>query len=77
MGADAIGMSTVPEAILAGALGLRVAGLSCITNRAAATDNKALSHDDVIETTQAATPSMRGMVTAFMRRLGASTAATG
>jgi purine-nucleoside phosphorylase len=75
MGADAVGMSTVPEAILAGALGLRVAGLSCITNRAAAIDNDALSHDEVIEITQAATPRMRALVTTFMQRVG-DTAAT-
>jgi purine-nucleoside phosphorylase len=66
LGADAIGMSTVPEAIVAGALGLRVAGLSCITNRAAATGNAALSHDEVIEVTRAATPRMRALVRAFM-----------
>ncbi|MDP6490660.1 MAG: purine-nucleoside phosphorylase [Kiritimatiellia bacterium] len=71
LGADAVGMSTVPEAILAGALGLNVAGLSCITNRAAATGNDALSHDDVIDVTRAATPAMRALVCAFMQRVAA------
>ncbi len=75
LGADAIGMSTVPEAILAGALGLSVAGLSCITNRAAAVDNDALSHDDVIDVTRAATPAMRALVRAFMQRAAAMPAA--
>ncbi|NQU41337.1 MAG: purine-nucleoside phosphorylase [Lentisphaerae bacterium] len=69
MGAAAVGMSTVPEAIVAGALGMRVAGLSCITNRAAATGNEALSHDEVIAITAAATPRMRAVVGAFIRDL--------
>lgn len=69
MGAAAVGMSTVPEAIVAGALGMRVAGLCCITNRAAAAGNEALSHDDVIAMTTAATPRMRAVVSAFMREL--------
>jgi purine-nucleoside phosphorylase len=74
MGADAVGMSTVPEAIVAGALGLSVAGLSCITNRAAAVDNEALSHDEVIDVTRAATPNMRALVRAFIGQVGASPA---
>jgi purine-nucleoside phosphorylase len=50
LGADAVGMSTVPEAIVARQCGLRVAGLSCITNLAAGRSRRALSHDDVLET---------------------------
>ncbi len=74
MGADAVGMSTVPEAIMASALGLKVAGLSCITNRAAAIGNEALSHDEVIAVTRVATPSMRQLVSAFIGRVGVSPA---
>jgi purine-nucleoside phosphorylase len=48
LGADAIGMSTVLEAIQARALGLEVAGFSCLTNWAAATGNEQLSHADVL-----------------------------
>lgn len=49
LGADAVGMSTVPEASLANASGMRVGGISCITNFACGmTDNK-LSHDEVEE----------------------------
>ncbi len=51
LGADAVGMSTVPEVIVARALGMRVAGISCITNLAAGISPTALSHDEVIETT--------------------------
>jgi purine-nucleoside phosphorylase len=50
LGADAIGMSTVLEAIQARALGLEVAGFSCLTNWAAGMGDAALSHDDVLET---------------------------
>ncbi len=47
MGADMVGMSTVPESIAANHLGLRVCGISCITNMAAGIKDEKLSHDDV------------------------------
>lgn len=52
LGADAVGMSTVPEVIVARTLGMRVAGISCITNLAAGISPHPLSHAEVIETTQ-------------------------
>ena len=51
LGADAVGMSTVPEVIVARALGMRVAGISCVTNLASGISPHALSHAEVIETT--------------------------
>lgn len=47
MGADSVGMSTVPEAIQARALGMEVAGFSCLTNWAAGLSPALLSHEDV------------------------------
>jgi purine-nucleoside phosphorylase len=50
LGADAVGMSTVPEAIVGRQCGLQVAGLSCITNLAAGLSRQTLSHAEVLET---------------------------
>jgi purine-nucleoside phosphorylase len=51
LGADAVGMSTVPEVIVARAMGMRVAGISCITNLASGISPHPLSHAEVLETT--------------------------
>jgi purine-nucleoside phosphorylase len=53
LGADAVGMSTVPEAIVARQCGIRVAGLSCITNLAAGRSKTKLSHAEVLATGEA------------------------
>lgn len=58
MGADAVGMSTVLEAIQARALGMRVAAFSCLTNWAAGMNAKPLDHHEVMETGQQAAAAM-------------------
>lgn len=52
IGADAAGMSTVPEAIVANYCGIKVLGISCITNYASGVSSKKLSHEEVIETAE-------------------------
>jgi purine-nucleoside phosphorylase len=72
LGADAVGMSTVPEAMLANAVGLRVAGLSCITNSAAGISANPLSHEEVTETSQQTMPKMKAMIASFWKEMAKS-----
>lgn len=69
MGADAVGMSTVPEAIVANALGMQVAGLSCVCNWAAGIGNAKLTHEDVNEVATATMPRMKSTIANFLEML--------
>ena len=69
MGADAVGMSTVPEAMVANALDMRVAGLSCICNWAAGISPGKLTHEDVNETAAKAMPRMKKLIATFLKEL--------
>lgn len=68
-GADAVGMSTVPEAMLANAAGIKVAGLSCITNLAAGISKADLSHEEVTDTTKQTMPRMKKVLAAFWKEM--------
>lgn len=69
LGADAVGMSTVPEVIVARALGMRVAGISCVTNLASGISPHPLSHAEVLETTTAVGRQFERLVERFVSAL--------
>ena len=69
LGADATGMSTVPEVVVARAIGMRVAGVSCITNMACGIATHPLDHAEVLEVGREAGGRFRALVTEFVRRL--------
>jgi len=65
LGADAVGMSTVPEAIVARHMGMNVVGISCITNLAAGVSNRPIDHSQVMKIGE----SVRGVFTALLKRV--------
>jgi purine-nucleoside phosphorylase len=69
LGADAVGMSTVPEVVVARAMGMRVAGVSCITNLASGVSPTPLSHAEVIETTSRVASRFEALVERFVAAL--------
>ncbi|MGK5086410.1 purine-nucleoside phosphorylase [Bdellovibrionota bacterium FG-2] len=75
LGADAVGMSTVPESIAANHLGVQVAGISCITNYAAGMSPQKLTHSEVIENSKKGAVHMKALIEAALPELARSTQA--
>ena len=67
LGADVVGMSTVPEAVFARACGIEVAGLSLASNQAAGISATPLCHEEVMAASKAAQGRMAGLIDAFIR----------
>lgn len=71
LGADAVGMSTACEAIAARHMGMRVLGISCITNLASGISPTPLSHKEVQEIADAVAPKFKALVTEIIKTAGA------
>jgi purine-nucleoside phosphorylase len=69
IGADLVGMSTVPEVIAARHSGIRVLGISCVTNMAAGTTDEPLSHAEVLDTTKRVRKQFIALLTAVIPRI--------
>ena len=67
LGADAVGMSTVPEVIVARQCGLRLAALACITNAAAGRNKTAITHAEVLAAGEAGAETISCLVEEFVR----------
>ena len=70
LGADAVGMSTVPEAIAARHQGMRVLGISCITNLAAGMSDEPINHEEVMETGERVSSVFKELLRRIISRIG-------
>lgn len=69
LGADAVGMSTVPEAVVATHSGIKCAGITCITNMAAGVTNEVLTHEDVKETANKVEANFKKIIKEFVKNI--------
>lgn len=72
IGADAVGMSTACEAIAANHMGLKVCGISCLSNMAAGISQNKLSHAEVQETANRVAPEFKKLITKSISEIGRS-----
>lgn len=70
LGVDAVGMSTVVEAIAANHMGMRICCISCVCNLAAGMTDNPLTHEEVQEAANAAAPLFRALVTESVKKFG-------
>ncbi len=70
LGADAVGMSTACEAVAANHMGMKICGISCISNMAAGISKQPLDHKEVQEAADRAAPLFKKLVTESIRRMG-------
>lgn len=70
LGADAVGMSTACEAVAANHMGMRICGISCISNLGAGMTDNPLSNEEVYETAQRVSKDFKKLVTAAVIRIG-------
>lgn len=69
IGADIVGMSTVPEVIAANHMGIRVCGISCVANAAAGISKNKLTHQEVLDTMKNSSASICRLISAFLREI--------
>ena len=69
LGADAVGMSTVPEAIVARQMGMRILGISLITNAAAGIDDEPIKHEDVMQMGARVSEQFSRLITRILARI--------
>jgi purine-nucleoside phosphorylase len=69
LGASLVGMSTVPEVIVANAMGMETAVISCVSNQAAGMSDEELTEEDVLATMQEASGRVRKLICGLMRGL--------
>lgn len=70
LGADAVGMSTACEALAANHMGMKVCGISCISNQAAGISSQPLSHQEVQEMADMAAPRFQRLITGSIKQIG-------